>query len=191
MEEPERPRGIGAPAPPPKDESGEEAYQRRLAMSQAMKAESGEDAYQRRLALSAGKAPPTFSAPAFERPAMSSAQLAQEDDEEMGMPGIGASARPLLPPAPPHAAPISPSPAAERPLTPPGMGYNPFAPQSAPPPPPPAAAIEAQIDAKRKAAAAIAAKLAALGANAAVAASTGTAPPSTQDHTSTGDKFVI
>lgn len=49
----------GPEAPQSLAQSGEEAYQRRLAMSQAV---SGEDAYQRRLAMSQGHGPSTASA---------------------------------------------------------------------------------------------------------------------------------
>ncbi|BGP14508.1 hypothetical protein JCM10213_003094 [Rhodosporidiobolus nylandii] len=46
-----------------RDESGEEAYARRIAMSQRTE-ETGEEAYQRRLALSRGAPPPPAPAPA-------------------------------------------------------------------------------------------------------------------------------
>ncbi|BGO90260.1 hypothetical protein NBRC10512_004781 [Rhodotorula toruloides] len=44
-------------APPSREETGDEAYQRRVAMSQRRE-ETGEEAYQRRMALSRGEAPP-------------------------------------------------------------------------------------------------------------------------------------
>ncbi|KAF7295002.1 G-patch domain-containing protein [Mycena indigotica] len=130
-EDDERPKKTGrfeevdrwTPAPIPVASSGDEAYQRRLAMPSApaepsvKSAETGDEAYLRRVALSsASRQPPA--------------------------------------PAPPPVA---------REPSPPALAYNPFAPPTAPPPPGPPSAIAAAVDARTKAAAAIAARLGALG----------------------------
>ncbi|KAG6854325.1 hypothetical protein C0991_008220 [Blastosporella zonata] len=120
---------------PAATETGDEAYQRRLAMSNAMQsaptpivttyheetddltlsvgAQTGDEAYLRRLAMSTMNRPP-----------------------------------PPIPVSPP---------------SPPPLAYNPFEPVSAPPPPPgPPGSMPSEIEAKVKAAAAIAARLGAL-----------------------------
>lgn len=60
------PPGPPPSAPPPPSTSGEEAYQRRVALSRQMQSETGEEAYQRRLAMSQQQQPTpgTQSAPA-------------------------------------------------------------------------------------------------------------------------------
>lgn len=174
----DRPRGIGSAAmsipaaPPPANESGEEAYQRRLALSQAMKHESGEDAYQRRQALAQQQQQSAFQASAsHEDIPPAGLPIGTVDDPAVNQKFTSRSAEPE-PPVPvvqPPFVATAPAPAA-RPPTPPGMGYNPFAPRATAPPPP--GSFEDHIAAKRNAAAAIAAKLAALGA-----ASASVAPP--------------
>ncbi|KXN82067.1 hypothetical protein AN958_03225 [Leucoagaricus sp. SymC.cos] len=151
-----------APATFDRDETGDEAYQRRLAMSRGFRApspptqdqhiaednpsaeeghalpkdETGREAYLRRLAMST----------------MRRAQ-AQEPAQEP------TPAAPQQPPQQPRRQ--SPSP--------PPLAFNPFAPPSVPPPPPPpppgmAGAPPGDFEEKKKAAAAIAARLGALAA---------------------------
>ena len=142
------PRGLGVPvAPVNTDMAGDEAYQRRLAMSLGPqqtippvaivdRALSGDDAYARRMAMSSGQ-PPSFP------------------NEEAGDEAYQRVT--ILSPAPQvH----QPGPSSE-PLS--SLAYNPFAPVSVPPPPPgPPPSIEDEIARKREAAAAIAAKFGAL-----------------------------
>ncbi|KAJ7063220.1 hypothetical protein C8F01DRAFT_1132010 [Mycena amicta] len=118
---------------------------------------TGDEAYQRRLAMS-GMRPP--SPPA----------VASDDGD---IPGLSLVRQPLIletasasrPRSPPPSSPaynpfIAPTPAPP----PPSLAYNPFAPPTAPPPPPgPPPSIAAAVDARTKAAAAIAARLGALG----------------------------
>ncbi|KAJ6502625.1 hypothetical protein C8R45DRAFT_977263 [Mycena sanguinolenta] len=127
---------------------------------------TGDEAYQRRLAMSAGRRPAS-PPPAPYYP------LTTADDEEDVIPGLFTGIAPpreetgdeaylrrvamasvSRPPPPPPAR--SPSP--------PTLAYNPFAPPSVPPPPPgPPPSMNAALDARVKAAAAIAARLSALG----------------------------
>ncbi|KAF7338360.1 DNA-damage-repair/toleration protein DRT111, chloroplastic [Mycena venus] len=146
--------GLGAsvppPVPPPANLTGDEAYQRRLAMS-------------------AGRRPPSPPlAPSYP-------STAPVDDDEDAIPGLSSNA----PAAPPReetgdeaylrrvamasvSRPPPPPPPARSP-SPPALAYNPFAPPSVPPPPPgPPPSMAAALDARVKAAAAIAARLGAL-----------------------------
>lgn len=151
--------------------TGDEAFQRRLAMSQRARSppltesphpppahtlqdepkphippptETGEEAYLRRLAMST----------------------------------LNRSAAPAAPPPPPPVPMYTTPPVQQdrpRSVSPPPLAFNPFAPPSVPPPPPgPPAAIPSAFEEKIKAAAAIAAKLSALGAGAAATASSST-----------------
>lgn len=128
--------------------TGDEAYQRRLALSSGLQQPtpsvvavdcntSGDDAYARRLAMSSGQ-PPSFS------------------NEETG---DDAYQRRVT---------VSPTSQVHKPEPPsesPSLAYNPFAPVSVPPPPTgPPPSIEDQVARKREAAAAIAAKFSALAA---------------------------
>jgi hypothetical protein len=195
VEEDEKPRGLGAAlAPPavgaPANTSGEEAYQRRLAMS----AMSGEEAYQRRLAMSQGLRPtmqddippPHATAPTFTPsvPMFTSATLAEDMDADIPPPTSPTiPALSSFPPMPqigdeddnvPDFLSESSRPVA--PASPPPLAFNPFAPRPGPPPPPPPALVEAQIKAKRDAAAAIAARLSAFAADNAASGSTALEP---------------
>ncbi|KAG7452577.1 uncharacterized protein BT62DRAFT_10373 [Guyanagaster necrorhizus] len=145
--------GIGRPAHPvvplDKNMTGDEAYQRRLALSRLQ--------------------PPRAPSPPQEDDITSRSALAPppatETGEEAYLRRLVMSSRPPVPaPAP-------------RPPSPPQLAYNPFAPPSVPPPPPgpPAAVLQATIDEKVKAAAAIAARLGAL-ANTAPALTTVPSP---------------
>lgn len=174
------------PAPPDVHMSGEEAYQRRLAISTNFKtpsqttpstsvpivadaacpaaagppaplprAETGEEAYLRRVAMSQGP-PSSLSKPAPLQPPPSTG----EDYERRA----AFSSQQMSPPPPQNQREPS-EPASDPP------GYNPFAPQSAPPPPPiPSTAaadnvnpeFEERVRNSRNAAAAIAARFSAL-----------------------------
>jgi splicing factor 45 len=180
-------------------------------MSQAIKNESGEDAYQRRLALSAAgqQQPPLSVVHTAPQPTafVSSSPEDDDNDETDFTPGLGSSnfvrsdpdhptdtsfgeaTRPAeftLPSA--GTLPIPP-PAAVRIPTPPGMGYNPFAPPSVPPPPPSMPNLEDQIAAKRKAAAAIAAKFSALGGGPASSSAAPQPPVEPQPSNASGGAF--
>lgn len=152
---------------------------------------SGEEAYQRRLALAAARskspAAPAFvsSAPSAVSPQPSerrgTSELGSTSDAGR-IPSLGPSADPPAVATPPLAqlgddvyarraalsanqpgpsfAPAAAAVAGPAPPSPPSLAYNPFAPPSSgPPPPPPPSTLEEQIKARRDAAAAIAAKL--------------------------------
>ncbi|KAG6879530.1 hypothetical protein C0992_001863 [Termitomyces sp. T32_za158] len=129
--------------PRPVSMTGDEAYQRRLAMSNANATQP---------------APPPDDAPT----APPDAPAAQTGDEAyLRRVAMSTMNRPHPPPAP------APAPAPVSPPSPPPLAYNPFAPQSVPPPPPgPPTSASSEIEAKVKAAAAIAARLSALAGSA-------------------------
>ena len=148
-EEDDVPRGLGVPAAPVDTSmTGDEAYQRRLAISSGLQQStpviatvdrnmSGDDAYARRLAMSSGQQP-SFSE--------------EETGDEVYQRRAAISSTPQV-----H----YPEPSTE----PSPLAYNPFAPISVPSPPPgPPPSIEDEISRKREAAAAIAAKFSALAA---------------------------
>ncbi|KAJ7343561.1 hypothetical protein DFH08DRAFT_873044 [Mycena albidolilacea] len=130
---------------------------------------TGDEAYQRRLAMSAGIRP--VSPP----PAPYYPSTAPADDED-AIPALSVGNTPAAPPreetgdeaylrrvamASASRPPAPPPPA--RSVSPPTLAYNPFAPPSVPPPPPgPPPSVSAALDARVKAAAAIAARLGAL-----------------------------
>ncbi|KAJ7470686.1 hypothetical protein FB451DRAFT_1254523 [Mycena latifolia] len=146
----EEKRGLGAPAPPPTNLTGDEAFQRRLAMSAA------------RAAPVSPPSPPNYppAAPTDENtiPGLSVGDAAvppppAETGDEAYLRRVAMASLSRPPPPPPPA----------RSLSPPTLAYNPFAPPSVPPPPPgPPPSLSATLDARVKAAAAIAARLSAL-----------------------------
>lgn len=161
--------GLGAPAPAldpapaPANLTGDEAYQRRLAMS------------------AAGRRPASLP------PALYYPPTAPDDDG--AIPGLSIGNAPAVPPreesgdeaylrrvAMASVSRPSPPPPPARSPSPPTLAYNPFAPPSVPPPPPgPPPSMAAALDARVKAAAAIAARLGALAQS---ASETAPAPPS-------------
>lgn len=175
-----------APAAVDRSLTGEEAYQRRLAMSAGPKpcepspppaivgrTLTGDEAYQRRLAMSTGVKPHEST----------SSSIGDADDI---IPGFSVVAGPqqsttgeeaylrriamsTMGTKPPPAVVASPSP--------PPLAYNPFAPPAAPSPPSAAPPATISLEEKVKAAAAIAAKLSALGKSDAALPSASPTPP--------------
>ncbi|TFK42633.1 hypothetical protein BDQ12DRAFT_676530 [Crucibulum laeve] len=140
--------------PPPvfveRDLSGDEAFARRLAMSKMARPVSPPtlDSKDDIPGLSSTSSSPP---PAIPHPT--------ETGEEAYLRRMVMSTMPKATPAPAPKRPASPSP--------PPLAYNPFAPPSVPPPPPgPPGTIPNSFEDRVKAAAAIAAKLSALGASA-------------------------
>lgn len=176
----ERPRGIGAASaeiPPPvaldRNLTGDEAFQRRLAMSAGVKAPSPP------------RAPMPIPAPHpdIPRPPMSMSTFAPPAPPPVDA-GDEAYLRRLAmstpAPPPPPAIPSQPYVEPPRPPSPPTLAYNPFAPPSVPPPPPgPPGSMPNALEDRVKAAAAIAAKLGALAATA--GSSSIAAPPEDDD----------
>jgi len=148
-DEDDSPRGFDTPSVAANmDMTGDEAYQRRLAMSSSLQQPTpsvitadrnmpGDDAYAQGLAMSSGQ-PPSF--------------LKEETGEDVYQRRVTISATSQVhqPEPPSESSPLA---------------YNPFAPVSVPPPPSgPPPSIEDEVARKREAAAAIAAKFSALAA---------------------------
>ncbi|KAF8212319.1 hypothetical protein K438DRAFT_1916013 [Mycena galopus ATCC 62051] len=149
---------------------------------------TGDEAYERRLAMSAGRRPASPPPPAAYPPTAT----ATADDED-AIPGLFISG-PHPPTAPPRdetgdeaylrrvamaslSRPPPPPPPVRSP-SPPTLAYNPFAPPSVPPPPPgPPPSVSAALDARVKAAAAIAARLGALAQGQGTGAPEAASPP--------------
>ncbi|KAH9484324.1 DNA-damage-repair/toleration protein DRT111, chloroplastic [Psilocybe cubensis] len=164
---------------------------------------TGDEAFQRRLAMSAAAARPRSPPPSVSPAAAPSRPLDYEPPHPPPQAETGEEAylrrlamstmsrhnppQPAPPPPPPAAAvsppaPVVSPPQQERPrsVSPPALAYNPFAPPSVPPPPPPGGpgAIPNAFEERVKAAAAIAAKLSALAATAGASSSSSSpAPP--------------
>jgi splicing factor 45 len=136
-------------APADRDLTGDEAYQRRLAMSGGFRAPS----------------PPPQDQPIIEEITPDTA-LKDETGEEAYLRRVAMSTM-HRPQAQPISQPPPQQPQSKFP-SPPPLAFNPFAPPSVPPPPPPpgigGAPANPAIEEKKKAAAAIAAKLGALAA---------------------------
>lgn len=161
----DRPRGIGASASVPMklDMTGDEAYQRRLAMSKGLAPAVSEAPK-----LSPGVPPPSFQPPTSliagdeELNASGVAHPRAETGEEAYLRRLAMS-QGRQPDPTPAFPPPAPAPVVAP--EPPTLAYNPFAPPSAVPPPPsaiPPSVTDDRVRSSREAAAAIAAKLAAL-----------------------------
>ncbi|KAI3610702.1 dna-damage-repair toleration protein [Moniliophthora roreri] len=150
---------------------------------------SGDEAYQRRLQMSRGGGKPAESFSAPSQPSFQPVHLPSEEGSD-AIPGL--SSMPAQPSAITKRAETgeeaymrrlamsnrAATPPAPCPPSPPTLAYNPFAPPSVPPPPPPnpsGASLTPELEERRKAAAAIAARLSAIGASAP------TTQPSTED----------
>jgi splicing factor 45 len=167
--------------------TGEEAYLRRIAMSAGPKplepsppsavvdrTLTGDEAYQRRLALSAGLK--------SHEPAPS-ASIGEADDS---IPGLTIGDEPSVPQPSTTGeeaylrriamSTIGHKPSPAVPASPPPLAYNPFAPPAVPSPPLVAPATSS-LEEKVKAAAAIAAKLSALGKSDVISSSASPTPP--------------
>ena len=186
-EDEERPRGIGSTLAAPPTDPPPVAVDRNL---------TGDEAFQRRLALSARMRPLSPPVPSVEVndenfiPGLSNAFTSAVPSAETGdeaylrRVAISTVTRTGLhnPPSPvPEPAPIF------SPPSPPTLAYNPFAPRDVPPPPPgpPGSFVPNALDDKVKAAAAIAAKL---GALAGTAGTTPPGPTSVEDKPQPSDK---
>ncbi|KAF8797976.1 hypothetical protein BYT27DRAFT_7321725 [Phlegmacium glaucopus] len=135
---------------------------------------TGDEAFQRRLAMSARpRSPPIISDPVSQLMEEDLPAYGRQSAVELDEANLYRSEMSIVhPPAPVHDPP--------RPISPPTLAYNPFAPSSVPPPPPqgpPGTSIPSEFEAKAKAAAAIAAKLGALAAVAASSESQVPTPP--------------
>ncbi|KAK7466979.1 hypothetical protein VKT23_004042 [Stygiomarasmius scandens] len=141
-------RADDEPRPPPPTQvdrnlTGDEVYQRRLQMSMARRP---------------SPSPPENEVPASETPEPAPAPPQALSGEEAYLRRLAMSTRPAQP------AEVSPPPPQP---SPPPLAYNPFAPPSVPPPPPPGGPNAGpSLDERAKAAAAIAARLSAMGASA-------------------------
>ncbi|KAH0583934.1 hypothetical protein H2248_009522 [Termitomyces sp. 'cryptogamus'] len=130
---------------------------------------TGDEAYQRRLAMSnpVQSAPPPVASAEDETPSVSmEAAPAVQTGDEAYLRRVAMSTMKRAPPP----EPVSPP-------SPPPLAYNPFAPPSVPPPSGPPGTAPSEIEAKVKAAAAIAARLSALAGSAPAAPS----PPPAED----------
>lgn len=148
---------------------------------------SGEEAFQRRLAISAGagvRSPPSLQLPNEDKDnsqgALPSHGAVETGDEAYLRRVALSQAQAQGSPAHPPVANL-PSPPPAQPDSPPTLAYNPFAPRPVPPPPsgpPPDAFAD-----RAKAAAAIAAKLGALAAAAGAGSPSGSASPAPPTNT--------
>lgn len=152
------------PAAVDRDLTGDEAYQRRLAMSRGNRplSPSGDDQLQAQTQGAAADDIPGFNVSHDSHPPPK-----DETGEEAYLRRLAMSTMHRAQPPPQALSP--PSQQQRRSASPPSLSFNPFAPPSVPPPPPPpggpmSVAPSNDIDAKKKAAAAIAAKLGALAA---------------------------
>jgi splicing factor 45 len=164
---------------------------------------SGDEAYQRRLAMSAGMRAVSPPAAIIHTPSPQAL-----DDDEDSIPGLQVAATHPLAETGDEAylrrvalsqaqarPPMIPTFSEVATETSPSLAYNPFAPPSVPPPPPgpPGTSVPNALEDKVKAAAAIAARLGALAATAGAgtsARSVSPAPPATHDESEASKKCV-
>ena len=143
---------------------------------------TGDEAYQRRLAMSTARAPSPDIPQPPPREEPNSLMISQSGEEAyLRRLAISTVHRDSLASTP---APMPPPP--ERQPSPPTLAYNPFAPSSAPPPPPGGpSGLPGNFGEKAKAAAAIAARLSALAATAESSVATTDSPPPFDDNSET------
>ncbi|GAA5868421.1 hypothetical protein JCM1840_006989 [Sporobolomyces johnsonii] len=159
---------LSNPAPPPRQETGDEAYQRRMAMSAVPgREETGEEAYQRRIAMSRGAPPSAAPTP----PALQQAYPPPPPPPSFVPPSFippsfvpPSEALPTYPPPPPGFIP--PPSFAAPPTAPPSdsTSFPPFRPpQPAAPPSADSTELSPALDAAQAKAREIAARLSKLG----------------------------
>lgn len=152
------------------DES-QNASSSHVSSAEVARDQSGEEAFQRRLALSGmattlpvAPSPQPFEDKQASAPSYQAAPLPAESGDEAYLRRVALAQAQFNQPPPPLSVPSPPF--TEVDDTPSTLAYNPFAPPSVPPPPPGPPGMSSALEGRVKAAAAIAARLGALAASA-------------------------